>query len=207
MPFDQSVIASVSQPVYRDGQVFLKWTTTAPAGTYFQVYLDGVLAKTTTQTSAWIDPPADGVGRVDIGAIPASEAEAAASLPAAPARKARISWSGGTSLGASLVGFRVYRGLTAGAAVSYASPVATVAAFPGGATAASGSYSYTSGPLASGTWHFGVVPYDSAGNEGTPQETTVAISAPPGPPSDLAYTFHPSGTTPTVTLDWAASAG
>jgi hypothetical protein len=47
------------------------------------------------------------------------------------------------------------------------------------------SYSWTSGPLAPGTWRYSVVPIDAAGNLGTPQATTVAIVGPPRPPAPL----------------------
>ena len=42
----------------------------------------------------------------------------------------------------------------------------------GGFGEAAGSYSWTSGALTSGVWNFAVVPFDTAGNEGTGATTT-----------------------------------
>ena len=58
----------------------------------------------------------------------------------------------------------------------------------GGFGQSAGNYSWTSGPLAAGTWTFAVVPYDAAGNEGSAQPTTVTITAPPRAPAAFAGT-------------------
>src|SRR5206468_10702187 len=52
----------------------------------------------------------------------------------------------------------------------------------GGFGEAAGTYTWTSGPLAAGTWSFAVKPYDTAGNLGTAQTASVAIAAPPREP-------------------------
>ena len=72
MAFDQSAIASVSPPASANGQTHLSWTSTAPAGSWYQVYVDRKLAWFGRATSA--DVPAPGRrARVDVGVVGASE--------------------------------------------------------------------------------------------------------------------------------------
>ena len=46
----------------------------------------------------------------------------------------------------------------------------------GGWGSVAGSYAWTSGPLAAGSWSFAVKPYDKAGNLGTGTVTAVTIA-------------------------------
>ena len=87
----------------------------------------------------------------------------------------------------------IYQSSAANAPVSYAAPVANLAAYPGGWISdgfgqggygqggfgrAASSYQWTSDPLSSGVWQFAVVPYDKAGNSRDPGQTaSVTISS------------------------------
>jgi hypothetical protein len=212
--FDQSVITGVAAPTYSGHQVFLSWTSTAAAGSVYQIYVDAVLSWSGSATKAWLPTPTDGVGRVDIGRVDADEqfTDFSASLDI-PRRKIRLAWTGGTSLGATLVEFRVYGPAADTASIDFTRIAARVAAFPGGNPVASGSYSWTSPALPSGTYAYAVVPVDAAGNEGTRQFATEVLAVPPLPSaaaadgSRLGYQFHANGTTPTVTLSWLPSPG
>lgn len=224
----QATITTVAPPVYRGSQVYLSWTSASPAGTWFQVYLDGVLAWVGRKTSVTLPIPA-GPKRVDIGVAPTGQEHTsfASLLPSHPTRQAVLTWLGGTYEGADLAGFHVYGGDVPSGAVDYTTPLATITAYPsgiysdgfgegrfgyGGFGASAGSYTWTSESLAGGTWAFGVKPFDLAGNEGTAATQTVSISAPPRAPAAfvgsterLRYTFVGSPTYE-VTLNWQAAA-
>lgn len=204
MPFDDSVISAVT--ARRAGQdLVVAWSSSAPPGTLYQVYVDGEPVWHGTARRAVVPMPPHPRGPVHVGAVGASEAAAdfGASL-AAPPRRARLSWSGGRYLGADLRGFRVYQGPAPGAAPDLSRPAGDVPAFPSGVLTdgygsggygsgryghARGSYRWTSGFLGPGAWHFAVVSYDSAGNESAPWSPTVTLAGPPGPPAVL----NPSG--------------
>ena len=81
----------------------------------------------------------------------------------------------------------------------------------GGFGRAASSYEWHSGPLASGTWEFAVVPFDRAGNaQGIPQIVSVALRRGPRPPAvdangvRLSYSYSGPATR-LVTLSWPAS--
>ena len=135
-----------------------------------------------------------------------------------------MSWLGGTYQAADIAGFHVYGEPTSSAGIDYSTVVATVPAYvagiitdgfgyggygQGGYGAAAGSYTWTSPPLTSGTWHWAVKPYDSSGNEGPAQITAVSITAPPRAPAPfpdatrLRYAY--SKLTHQATLTWYAS--
>jgi len=137
-----------------------------------------------------------------------------------------LNWLGGTYEGADIAGFHVYGEPSPGAGIDYTAILGTVPAYTagiitdgygyggfgqGGFGESAGSYSWTSGVLTSGTWHWGVRPYDVAGNEGTAQTAAVAITAPPLEPAAFAdrerlhYTY--SHATFKATLNWNASPG
>ena len=214
MPFDESTVVSINPEKWNGNQVWISWVPTA-SGLLWQVYINAALAYEGSATGAWMAAPSGSANRVNIGSILASEAgtDFSASLPPAPARRAKLTWQGGTGLASDIEGFKIYWGASPGSAVSYSTAIADIKAFPGGSPVASGNYQWTSDPLTSGVYHFGIRPYDSAGNEGTTQETTVTIAVPPLPPAAyptgerLRYTFHPNGGSPTVTLNWNASPG
>lgn len=230
MPFDQSAI---SEPLATrdDASLIVSWSSTAAAGTLYQVYLDAKLAWSGTATRAVLPYPGESAAvAIDVGTVAAGEGATsfAASLPAHPGggSRVRLSWVGGVYLSDDLEAFRVYQGVTAGGAVDYDAVVATVPASTagvvgggygtggygtGGYGASAMNYSWTSGVLSSGVWEFGVIPVDTAGNEGTPEEITATIAGPPRPPAANAagarLTAAYDDGTAEVTLTWAASPG
>lgn len=230
MAFDQSTLTDAS--AVRDGaDLLVRWSSTAPEGTPFQVYVAGRLAWHGTRRSCVLPYPTDAAGatvRVDVGAVLAAEAttDFSATLPAKGfSDRATLSWLGGTFQSETIAGFRVYMGLAAAAAVSYVAPVAYVEAYPqgvvldgagvggagrGGAGRSASSYSWRSPRLAAGTWHFGVKPVGLDGNEGAAVEATFAITVPPGAPAPDAagvrlkvQSYSP--TTHVAVLAWLAS--
>lgn len=249
MGFSQSAITAVNPPVYGNFQVYLSWQTTSPAGTWFQIYINQALAWWGQTTSARLVLGTTGPIRVDIGTVLAGEEQTsfASSLPSAPARRAELSWIGGTFESTDIAGFQVW--YSAAAPVSYgdggfgstSSPPggngpfggvtlttleASITAYPsgivtdgfgfggfgsGGFGSAAGTYTWTSDPLSSGVYWYAVVPFDSAGNLGTPATTSVSIEVPPLEPplfeddTRLHYTYD--AITDEVTLYWNETSG
>jgi hypothetical protein len=226
VPFDQSTITGVNPPVYNGWQVTLSWTTTSPPLTWFQIYVNRVLSWWGQTTIATLALATAGPDRVDVGAVLPGEEQTdfSAMLPSAPATRAQLSWQGGVFEGADLAGFRVYGSPAPGSAIDYKTPLADITANPsgsntsgfglggfgsGGFGAVAGTYTWTSHPLATGAWSFGVVPYDLAGNEGVASTTNLSILAPPNPPAPnadgkrLTYTYD--ATSHIATLHWLAS--
>jgi len=229
MAFSQSTITSASPPVPQGGQVWISWTSSSPAGTWFQVYVDEQLTWWGQQTAIWLPIPIEGVLRVDIGTVLPGEQQTnfSADLPAAPNREVTLEWLGGTYEAPDLAGFRVYGETSPGRGIGYGKPLATITAYPagiytdgfgfggfgyGGFGESAGSYTWTSQSLTTGTWNWAVKPFDTAGNEGTAVTTAVFIGVPPLEPaawadrSRLHYTYA-AGPTYEVTLNWLASPG
>lgn len=228
MAFSQATISDVR--VTRDGvDLLVSWTSSAPPGTTFQLYAAGMLAWHGFARSAVLPAPRPGVRtRFEVGTVAADEglADFSADLPVPDGGGTRVSlgWQGGRHLGADILGFYVYSGTTAGGAVSYAAPVATVAAYPqglytdgygmggygsGGYGSSASTYSWTSGPLSGGTWNFAVKSFDAAGNLGTARTTSAVVAAPPNPPAANAagkrLTYVYNSTSHVATLSWIAS--
>jgi hypothetical protein len=229
--FDQSTITDVKPPVWDGSAILLEWTSSAPDGTVFQVYLDRVLAW--HGTSHWVTLPMPASRtRIDIGTVGPGEAttDFSASLPTSPSLRARLSWLGGSYLDPSgnddVAGFQVFSEPTPGAGIDYGSPLAEVPTYPGGILTdgfglggfgeggfgrAASAYSWTSPALGPGTWSFAVTSFDAAGNLGTPMITAVPIDAPPRPPaafpdgSRLHLAYDPG--TRAATLSWQPSPG
>ena len=90
MAFSQSTITGVNPPRYSGFQVYLSWSTTSPAGTWFQIYINRVLAWWGQTTNARITLTTSGPDRVDVGTVNAGEEQTdfSGSLPSAPARRA-----------------------------------------------------------------------------------------------------------------------
>lgn len=224
MPFDPLPISLY--PLREEGGVLVvEWASTAPAESWYQVYVDGSLAWWGPSTVAEIPTP-QAAARIDVGAVGAGEAEvdfSASIISASPPDSASLSWLGGRYLAPDLAGFRVYGEPSPGAGVDYSTPVADLSAYVGGVHtdgwgmggwgsggwgSIASRYGWTSRPLASGTWTFAVRPYDDAGNEGPPMTTTVAVVAPPPPPpinpavgnARMWYTYDP--VTRVATLHW-----
>jgi len=149
MAFSQVYIADVAAPVIRGGQVFLSWTSSAPAGTYFQVYENGALAYFGQRISIWLPIPSGPV-RIDIGAVISGfgldpfgaggfgsaagleSTDYSSSLPVTPKRRAELSWLGGYFEGLDLAGFHVYGESKPGGGVNYAKALRTITAYPAG---------------------------------------------------------------------------
>ena len=231
----------------RDTDLAVSWSSTLAAGQWFQVYLDRRLAWHGTDRSCLVPNPGRLV-RIEVGAVDAAEAAIDLSstlpTPAGGGSRIQLTWEGGTFLGASIAAFRIYLGTVPGGAVNYAAPIATVPSHTPGLPAdgwgmggygsgvygtAGGSYEWTSEPVLAGTWNVAVVPVDSAGNEGTPETASVAVSGPPRPPArnasgqrvtaTVSYTTggygangydvggYGAAASPIVTLSWLASPG
>jgi hypothetical protein len=229
MPFDQSVITEVKPPLWDGSALQLEWTSTAPLGTVFQVYVSRTLVWHGTSRWVAIPMPSSQV-RIDIGTVGPGEetTDFSAQLPPSPSDRAQLSWLGGSYLDPTgnddLAGFRIHGEKTPGGGIDYTEALAEIRAYPGGIRTdgyglggfgqggfgrAASSYQWASPALKSGTWSFAVVSFDTAGNTGVPAVTSVAIAAPPRPPmpfpdgSRLKYTYNPADRT--VTLFWQAS--
>jgi hypothetical protein len=204
MAFSQSTITQVFPPQLQGGQVYLSWSAPSPTGTWFQVYLNQELAWSGKRLWAWVPIPSGPV-RIDIGTVDSGEEQTSfvGSLPSAPTRRAQLTWQSGTYKGIDLAGYRVYGEPTPCSGIDFTSPLSDLTAYPagiltdgfglggfgaGGWGQAASTLSWTSDPLAGGSWQFAVVPYDDAGNEGTAQTATVAISAPPRAPAPFTGT-------------------
>lgn len=213
MPFSQATITSVAPPQTRGTQIYLSWASSSPVDTWFQVYVNQQLAWRGRRLSCWIPTPR-GPARIDIGTVAAGEEETsfAASLPASPNRRVKLTWQSGSYQGLDLAGFYVYGSTSPGGPISYTTPLATITAYPGGFVIdgfglggfgsggfgqAPGTYTWTSQPLAAGSWSFAVVPFDTAGNKGIPQTTTLTVAAPPlapgAPTPHLTYQLQGFG--------------
>jgi hypothetical protein len=212
MPFSQASVSNVQ--VAADGpDLFVSWSSTAAAGTLYQVYVNKRLAWSGLSTRCYVPLPVPSSGWniwIDVGTVDAAEAtvDFSASLPTTTglSTRAQLSWLGGTYLdptgGDDVRGFRIFGSDSPGGAVDYTSALATIHAYPGGWISdgfglggfgqggfgrAANAYQWESGPLASGRWTFAVVPYDTAGNVREPgQIATVTIVEAPMPPAAAA---------------------
>jgi len=227
MAFSQSAITEVR--AYRDGpELVVEWTSTAPEGTWFQVYDGTKLRKTTTARRVHIPVP-KARASLHVGTVDAAEAslDLSDSLPSTPPDRVRLDWLGGTFLDPDISGFRVYGSSSPGGAVDYDSALADIPAYTMGVVTdgygiggygqgtyghAAASYSWTSEPLANGVWTFAVVAYNTAGNEAaSPVEVTETVEAAPKAPAvnaagkRLTHTYN--STTHVATLSWLASPG
>jgi hypothetical protein len=225
--FSQALITEVFPPKIRASQVYIKWTSSAQPGSWFQIYIDQQLAWWGQRLSVRLPIPS-GVRRIDIGTVGTGgeQTDFSAYLPPAPARRASLSWTGGTYLEVNLAGFKVFGAEVPNGSIDYSKPMATITAYPagiytdgygmggyglGGYGSASSAYTWMSDPLIPGTWNFAVIPFDAAGNLGTPQTTAVVIAVPPDPPGPfpdatrLKYTYA-SGSKQ-ATIKWNASPG
>jgi len=221
LSFDTSTITEVFPPSWQGGRLKLEWTSSSPSGTYFQVYVAGVFAWYGTDRHCTIAPPS-GLTDIQIGSVGTNEqtTDFSGSLTVYTTR-AKLTWESGSDAAS----FNIYSGTVPGGAVSYASPVATVTAleqgintdgynyggYNAGGYDGGGSFSWTSGPLAIGTWNFAVKPVDAAGNEGSASTVSVTIHCPPRPPARNSdgdrLTYSYSSTIKKVTLTWLASPG
>jgi len=225
--FTQQYITNVNPPVQYGTELFLSWTSNAPQGLVFQVYENDALVWYGVSTYCTLPLPTALV-RFDIGTVGSSQQTVSfgSQLPPAPLLQAELSWLGGTFEDPDIAGFHVYGEEAPGSGINYTSILATVPAYTagivtdgygyggygqGGYGLASGFYTWISDPLTSGVWHFAVVPFDTAGNEGTGATTAVTIIAPPGEPAPFAdrsrlhYTYNAALCE--ITLSWNPSPG
>ncbi len=109
MSFSQSSITSVNPPVQYGTQLLLSWTSIAPVGTIYQVYLNQQLVWSGVGLSCSIPLPT-AIARIDIGTVEVGESQIpfSAELPSSPARQVTLSWLGGTFLGVDIAGFHIY---------------------------------------------------------------------------------------------------
>lgn len=204
----------------------IRWSSSSPDGTTFQVYLDRRLAwngKTRTARLPAISagtPTLIEVVAVDPGEDTVNYAD---SFDALPGRAARVEWSGGRWQSLSLLRFDIYLSPGPGQPVSYTNPVG-VAWAPhevaqdgygiggyglGGYGYAEVRYSWTSRPLAPGVWTVGIIARDATGIPGVAAEASVTLAGPPRAPAAvpgqprLAISVNPATRVPTLT--WAAS--
>ena len=227
MAFSQATITDGPICTVSSGELLVRWSSSSPDGVTFQLYENRVRVWSGTARVVRLPiPPAPST--YDVGTVGPVEdlIDFSGSLPALPGagNRATLTWIGGRSLGADLDVFRIYSGTTAGGAVSYAAPIATVRADPaagwqdgygqgpygaGGYGFAATTYYWTSDRLAGGTWNFAVKAVDTAGNESTAATTSVVITAPPRPPAAnasgvrLSCSYNPGTRVPTLT--WLAA--
>jgi hypothetical protein len=227
MPFDQTPITEVKPPIFQAGQLWISWTSTAPAGSWYQVYISGRLMWFGQSLDVSLPAPSGRV-RINVGVVGSSErsTDFSSTLGAVPPNRANLAWKGGTYQDDTIQAFNIYSSTVAGGAVSYTTPLATIAAYEagiitdgwgyggwgdGGWGRANNDYTWQSLPLTNGTWTFGIKPIDAAGNEGTATTATVTIAVPPLPPARFSdgkrlHTSYSAGTRK-VTLTWNASPG
>ena len=212
MPFDPTVISNPR--LARDGDTLaVSWDSSAPAGSWYQVYLDRALAWHGTTTTARLPWP-HGQTQFDIGAVLPSEADAdfSALLATGYLERAELTWVGGTYLSPSIESFSIYGSAVSGGVVDQSKPIGKVAAYLdgivtdgwgvggynfGGWGRSASTYSWTTPVLKPGTWSFLVFALDAAGNRSAPPSiASVSIVGPPAPPardpatgSRLRYVF------------------
>lgn len=226
MAFDQSVITDGPNVTLDGFDLRIRWASSAPEGTTFQVYVNGVLAWSGTQRACSIVRPG-AFARIDVGAVLMGEGSVGlgASLPSlgGTPRRAKLTWSGGTYLDGAIEKFHVYGEPTPGGGINYATPAGVVTAYgpnvtdgwgmggwgEGGWGTGSAYYSWTSPPLYSGTWNWAIKAVDTAGNESSAVLLSSAVQAAPRPPApDSAgrmLTYMYNSVTGVATLSWLAS--
>lgn len=228
--FSQSTIVRVNPPSLRSDGLHLSWASTSPAGTWFQVYLNGALAWYGQRQYAVVPAPKGDV-HIDVGTVGTGEQQTnfAGSLPAAPANRALLTWEGGAFLDPSGLGdvasFRVFGEPSPGAGVDYAAPLATIPLYTGPGTSdgygqggygaggygsAASYYSWESDPLWSGTWTFSVAAVDREGDLGAVATKSITLAVPPREPGwrqaepRMTYAI---GAGPVAVLNWLPSPG
>lgn len=223
--FDPTVIVDLR--AYMDATALhVTWKTTAPAGTWYQVYVNGRLAWEGTDRYVDVPYPSTAGARVliDVGSVGfANRGVDYSGTFGHAGNRARLSWYGGRYLDRNLRGFNVYGSPGANLPVSLTNKIAYVDAAPGGVWRdgygrggygrggyghAEIGYQWTSAVLTSGDWQFAVAGVDAAGNvDPSPPVITQTIATPPSGPVPRAdgkrlwvESFDPA--TGTYTLGW-----
>lgn len=193
--FSESAITKIFPPTWDGSSLALQWESSSPSGTWFQVYLNNHLAWFGTSKKTSIVWPQEMV-RIAIGAVGTGQQTTnfSSAFEPIPDNRVRLEWEGGTFEALDIAGFHVYGSPTVGADVSYTTALADIPAYPGGIIldgfglgkygdggwGEAGSYfNWTSSPLPSGLWTFGVKAYDKSGNESTTVEVTELIEVAP----------------------------
>jgi hypothetical protein len=134
-----------------------------------------------------------------------------------------LKWYGGKDISDDFVAFHVYVSGTSGGSVDYGNILATVRAITdpaiagagmggageGGAGVAETIYQWTSKPMPSGTWNYGVKAVDSSGNESAAITFSAVIETPPqqvpmnANRTRMTGSYSPS--TRVLTLSWLAA--
>lgn len=207
-------------------ELVITWESSSPPGTWFQLYLNNVLAWWGTERIRRVPlPRGDATLFVTVGTVDPGEGgiDFSSSLPVIPKDRVQLEWEGGYWQGEDLVGFRVY-GSPPDGPVNMSTPLATVNAGDesevsgfgqggfgmGGFGVGSSIYRWKSGKLETGLYTFAVAPFDLAGNEQlSPLTVTAFVAVPPLPPAPgpggvrLKYELDPDTLVPT--LIWLAS--
>ena len=222
MAFSQSTMTEVIT-TRSGGDLLISWSSSSSSGTWFQVYVNRILAWSGTTRLIRIPWPQQWTS-IDVGTCLSTEAftDLSGSLPSVPNNRVTLTWMGGSYLG-NIKEYRIFQGTTPGGAVSYTTPVAIVPATygaaedgwglgpydKGGWSQSASTYGWSSAPLKSGTWNFAVVPYDFANNPGTAVTTSGTSSSPPRPPASFAdgtrLKYSLNSSTGVATLTWNAS--
>ncbi len=236
MAFSQTGITDVR--VVADGpDIFVAWSATVPAGTTFQVYVNRRLAWYGVSRRCHVPIPAGVLGFniwVEVGTVgpdePTLDYSTSLVAPGGRSERAQLTWSGGTYLDPTgqddIRGFQIYQSPAPGMPVDMTTVVDSLPAYPGGWIndgfgkggfgnggfgRAATLYQWQSGPLASGTWQFAVVPFDRSGNaRGAGPPASVIISAAPRPPAPDAggqrlTSAYAGPSNPQLTLNWLPS--
>jgi len=170
------------------------------APVWFKVYVNGKLRGTTRESEYRFQLAEDEDPRVSVVVVGPEngdpEYDPSIEITAVPGNRVKLTWTPPTN--SDLDHFHVYYDAGSGT-VSYTTPLAEVDAD------GSASYSWTSAPLADGTYKFVVRSVDSAGNADTNTTTvSVTIASWPAAPTSLAYSY--SAATKKVTLTWSGGA-
>jgi hypothetical protein len=181
------------------GELVVSWTSTAPVGSWYQLYVDGELQGVATQETFLHIPMPETRVTLVVGVVDAANVatDYSASIPAVPKMTASLEWLGGRYLAEDISSYRVFMGLGPGQSVSFAKVAAEIPAFSasqyldgfgrggfgrGGFGRAAQSYEWTSGNLAAGPWSFAIQSVDIHGNPcDVPTTGSVTIAGPPEP--------------------------
>lgn len=199
MPLDTTPIRQITYNVDQ-GEIVVQWVSTAPVGSWYQLYVNGALLWWGKETFKHV-PMGSGRMTFVVGVVDAANVSTdySDSLPTQPEMRAKLSWLGGRYLAEDIAGFKVYAGRSPGAAVDYSREVATIPAFSGsqyldgfgrggfgrgGFGRAAQHYEWESETLMAGVWNFAIQSVDIHGNPCvTPTTGSVVIAGPPEPPA------------------------
>jgi hypothetical protein len=118
MSWSQTAITKVNRPIKQRGELHLSWESTAPAGTWYQVYVGGNLQYQGPGLACTVPAPSSGSTRIDIGTVARADAQTrfTTSLAPAPQNRVTLSWIGGMFLDdlTDVAGYYVYEATPSG---------------------------------------------------------------------------------------------